>query len=113
VHTAATIAFVMGKAFVFSTDRTMKVVRAKYLARKTMLYRLIKDLQRHRTCRRPNGCAFSRRRLYLIASFVRSHRADLSESEIYVSLLVEDGADIVVVARDREHRKPALAMTAG
>jgi hypothetical protein len=49
---------------------------------------------------------FQRETLELVASYVRSHRADFSATQIYVNLLVEDGDELVVIARDSEHRKP-------
>ena len=105
-HTVVTILFVMGKAVVFSADRTMKVVRAKYLERKALLYRLIKDVQRSPDMTDAELLRFQQETLGLIASYVRSHRGDLSETQIYVNLLIEDGDELVVIARNSEHRRP-------
>ncbi|MDX2051885.1 MAG: GAF domain-containing protein [Polyangiaceae bacterium] len=105
-HTVLTVIFVLGKAAVYSSDRTMKIVQGMYLERKILLYRLIKDLQRHRAMSPGEVSRFQQETLGLIASYVRSHRADFSATQIYVNLLVEDGDDLVVIARDSEHRKP-------
>jgi GAF domain-containing protein len=47
---------------------------------------------------------FQQDALQLIASYVRGHRSDPAGTKIFANLLVEDGADVVVVARDHEHR---------
>lgn len=105
-HSLVTIFFVLGKAVAFSSDRTMKIVQENYLERKVLLYRLIKDLQRHPTMTPSQIETFQRETLELIASYVRSHRADLAATQIYVNLLVEDGDHLVVIARDSNHRHP-------
>jgi hypothetical protein len=106
LHSAITVVLVLGKAAVFSSNRTMKIVHRDYLERKALLYRLIKDLQRHPEMTREEVSRFQREALELIASYVRAHRADFSRTEIFVNLLVEDGDSLVVIARDRDHRMP-------
>src|SRR5262249_8006109 len=48
--------------------------------------------------------------LKLIALYVRDHRQDFSASKVFVNLLVAEGADIVVLARDRSHREASPRM---
>lgn len=43
--------------------------------------------------------------LVLIAKYVRAHREDTNETEIFANLLVPDRHEMVVVARDSSHRK--------
>lgn len=43
--------------------------------------------------------------LELVAAYVREHRNDLSSTQIFASLLVEDKDELVVVARDRAGRQ--------
>lgn len=85
----------------------MKLVGFKYLERKVLLYTLIKDLQRSPTMTDGERARFQRDVLRLIASYVRSHRSDFSETEIYVNLLVPRGDDLIVAARDSDHRLPS------
>jgi hypothetical protein len=106
LHTALSVMAVLGKAYVYSTDRSMKIVRARYLERKLWLYRLIKALQRTPEMTLAELQSFQRDTLCLIASYVRSHRADLWATQIYVNLLIESGDELVVIARDSEHRHP-------
>lgn len=106
LHSAGTLLAVFIKAAIFSSDRTMKLVRFKYLERKVLLYTLIKDLQRAPAMGAAERVRFQSDVLRLIASYVRSHRSDFSETEIYVNLIVEDGSDLVVLARDSNHRLP-------
>jgi transcriptional regulator with GAF, ATPase, and Fis domain len=105
-HTAFAILVLGGRAWRYASPRTMQLVRESYLERKNMLYRLIKEMQ-HRELSSPTDVLrFQTDALQLIASYVRAHRGDGSGTEIFVNLLAESGNDIVVVARNHDHRQP-------
>jgi GAF domain-containing protein len=63
-------------------------------------------MQRRGSLTNPEVAEYQKEALCLIASFVRGHRADPSGTEIFANLLVEDGDDLVVVARNQDHRNP-------
>lgn len=106
LHTCMVLVFAFSRARHFATGGHMPVVERDYLWRKTRLYALLKRLQFGAPMRGHEIATFQQETLELIASYVRSHRADWQRQEIFVNLLREDGEDIVVVARDSEHRVP-------
>ena len=81
-------------------------VEFEYLARKGRLYKLLKMMQRRESLVPSEIAEFQREALQLIASYVRGHRADAKGCEIFVNLLVEEGDQLVVVARNHDHRTP-------
>ncbi|HEY5957242.1 MAG TPA: GAF domain-containing protein [Polyangiaceae bacterium] len=93
-----------GRASSFVAFSHMKVVSKDYVERKIRLYALIKQVQYREGMSVQATGQYQCECLRLIASYVRNHRADWAGDEIYVNLLIEDGDDLVVVARDREHR---------
>ena len=108
LHTALAVAMTFGRAWRWTSPRNMQVVEAAYLERKTLLYRLIKEMQYRVRMSAPEVERFRRDALTLIASYVRGHRADLRGVEIFVNLLVEDGDELVVIARNHDHRLPGV-----
>jgi hypothetical protein len=82
----------------------MQLLRRNYVERKLQLYMLLQDLQRRDRLTRAEVARFQENALALIANYVRDHRADRKGTQIFVNLLVEDGDELVVVARDRPHR---------
>lgn len=104
-HTALAAVLALVKFRVFlAPPSLMKIVRRDYRERKFALYRLVKRLQRDGLRDQSDVVRFQRDVLALVASYVRSHRADTDGSAIFVSLLVEDGDDLVVIARNEERR---------
>jgi len=101
-YTAAWIGVGMIKAYRELSPRMMQLYRRNYLERKLKLHRLIQKM------RRPLCAAeilpFQREALQLIALYVRDHRQDTHGTEIFANLLVEDGDDLRVVARETEGR---------
>lgn len=106
IHTALGVLMVAGRAWRWGSPQNLQLVEHEYLKRKTGLYRLIRRMQRRDALTESEARAFQTEALDLISSYVRGHRADFRGTEIYVNLLVEDGDDLVVVARNHEHRKP-------
>jgi hypothetical protein len=82
----------------------MQLLRRNYGERKLKLYALLQDLQRPEPLAAGEVQRFQQEALALIANYVRDHRADRSGTQIFVNLLVEEGDDLVVVARDQPHR---------
>jgi transcriptional regulator with GAF, ATPase, and Fis domain len=83
-------------------------VKEWYLARKLGLTKVIQALhRREEIAKNPDSVReYQREVLWLIASYVRGYRFDKKGRIIFANLLVPDGDHLVVVARDREHRKP-------
>lgn len=103
-HTVLAIILAGGRAWRYSGPRQTELVEHEYLARKSRLYALLKK-QMYRSEMTPKEVAqFQQDALQLIASYVRGYRADLRGTDIFANLVVEDGEDIVVIARDRDHR---------
>jgi hypothetical protein len=100
------VAMKFGVARRLASSSAMQLVPRGYLERKGLLYRLVLESRRHAEFAPAQVERHQREVLELIAMYVRSHREDASANEIFVNLLVEDGDDMVVVARDRDHRKP-------
>jgi GAF domain-containing protein len=106
LHTVTAILLLYGRAVRLSGPVTLPQVQYQYLARKSRLYRLLKLMQRRAHLTPHEILDFQREALELIVSYVRGHRADLSGTQIFANLLVEDGDDLIVVARNQEHREP-------
>ena len=106
IHTGFALLLVFGRAVRFSGPMMLPQVEFEYLARKGRLYKLLKLMQRREMLTRQEVADFQKEALQLIASYVRGHRADAAGSEIFVNLLVEDGEDLMVVARNQDHRNP-------
>lgn len=80
------------------------IVERNYDERKLMLYKLIHALQERELMTPPQRQAYQREVLELIACYVRDHRRDWAKTTIFANLLVEEDDELVVVARDRDHR---------
>ena len=106
LHTALAIGLLVGRAWRYAAPRTMQPVPIAYLERKASLYRLIKDMQRRESMTSAEILRFQCETLVLIASYVRSHRADTAGTEIFTNLLIEDGDHLKVIARNFDHRNP-------
>lgn len=83
----------------------MELIQQNYLTRKLRLNALIQDFQRQRVMRTEEIQRFRGETLALIASYVRDHRLDKKGTQIFANLLIEDGDDLLVVARDQPHRQ--------
>jgi len=84
----------------------MKLVRYDYDARKLLHHRLVQKMMRAASMS-PNEIAeFQQDALQLVVAYVRAHRADRKGTAIFANLLIEDGDEMVVVARNQEHREP-------
>jgi hypothetical protein len=86
------------------SPKNMQLLTRNYIERKLRLYDLITVTQRHETTTPPEVMKFQRDALILIASYVRDHRADSGKTKIFANLLIEDGDNLIVVARDQDHR---------
>jgi hypothetical protein len=106
LHTVFAVVLTVGRAWRYASPKNMQLVRRGYLERKSLLYRLLKEMQYRERMTAADVERFRVDVLNLIASYVRSHRADTEGTEIFVNLIVEDGDHVVVVARDKDHRKP-------
>ena len=106
LHTALALLLVFGKAWRQAAPRTMQLVAGQYLERKLGFYRLLREMRRPPPTAPHEVHRFQADALRLIASYVRSHRADARGTEIFVNLLVPQGDELVVVARNEEHRRP-------
>ena len=85
--------------------RSAQPVERNATIRSVALNTLISDLLRCNEMTPHERERFQSETLSLVASFVRDHRRDSSSPKIFANLLVEDGDNLVVVARDAEHRK--------
>lgn len=74
--------------------------------RAAILYRVVSDLQRRDELGPEQVADYQRDVLRYIAQYVRDHRRDSATPTIFANLLVEEGDELTVVARDRDHRKP-------
>lgn len=101
----AFIGITIAKRWKDTAPQNRKVVARNYDERKLRMYTLVHAIQQHELMTGPEIVQFQRDTLELIAAYVRDHRLDWSSKPtIFANLLVEDGADLVVVARDSEHR---------
>lgn len=85
----------------------MRLIERNYDVRKLKFQKLIATTQswyEHRPTAREVS-EFQSTTLELIATYMRDHRADLRGRKIFANLLVEDGDDLVVIARSDEHRQ--------
>jgi hypothetical protein len=106
VHTLFALAVLGGRAVRFASPVNMQLVKGEYLSRKNMLYRLLKEMQYRDLKTSEEIWRFQHEALQLIVSYVRSHRADAGGTEIFANLLIESGDELVVLARDKDHRLP-------
>jgi hypothetical protein len=105
-YVVALLAFLGLRAWYSLSPRHMQVVPRGYRERKFRFYRSLTTMQRSEPFTAAEIKRYQEDALGLIASFVRDHRADKAGTTIFANLLVEDGDDLVVVARDRPHRQP-------
>lgn len=89
-----------------TASQAMQMIPRDYLFRKTLLNRIILESRHGQTMSDEQVLRFQQDVLSLIANYVRSHREDSSGTEIFVNLLRIEGDEVVVVARDRNHRHP-------
>lgn len=80
------------------------IVWRNYDERKLALYRLVHATIDRGRMTAPEIATYQRDVLALIASYVRDHRCDWETPTIFANLLVDDGEDLVVIARDQDHR---------
>lgn len=92
------------KSYRDSSPRHMQQLAKGYLTRKIILNRLIQDMSRAPIMSAHEIARFQQEALCLIAAYVRDHRRDVSAKVIFANLLVGDGDEMVVIARDRTHR---------
>ncbi len=84
----------------------MKLVHTNYFDRKARMHHLIRQVLERAIMTPPEKERFQEEALELIAMYVRAHRHDRRDPTIFANLLMLDGDDVVVVARDRPHRRP-------
>ncbi len=94
----------VGRTWNLVSPKHMKLLQRGYTQRKLAMYMLVQDLSRASEMTDQEVERFRSDALALIAQYVRDHRLDMKATEIFVNLLVEEGEDLVVVARDRPHR---------
>jgi hypothetical protein len=94
----------IAKGYRDSAPRHMQPLHQGYIERKLLLYRLISDAPRIATMDSSAIDRFRCEALDLIANYVRNHRRDMKGIEVFVNLLVLEGDEILVIARDKEHR---------
>jgi hypothetical protein len=82
----------------------IKMFERNAAERSATLYRVVTALQRREEMTADEVATYQRDVLRYIAQFVRDHRRNSGIPTIFANLLVVDGEDLVVVARDREHR---------
>lgn len=92
------------KAYRDSSPKHMQQLAQGYLTRKLLLDRLVRDVPRAGIMSPHEIARFQQEALHLIATYVRDHRRDVRAKQIFANLLIGDGDDMVVVARDRPHR---------
>ena len=84
----------------------VKVFERNSAERSATLYRVVADLQRREDLTAAEVERFRSDVLVYIAQYVRDHRRDSGSPTIFANLLIAEGDDLVVIARDREHRTP-------
>ena len=102
-HTLFALALLFPRAVRYGGPHDMKIVERDYVARKNRLYSLLKQMQ-YNVFNAPAVASFQTMALKLIASYARNHRADWSGVEIFVNLLARENDELVVIARDHDHR---------
>jgi hypothetical protein len=105
LHLLAGLFLTLFKAMRYSAPREMKLVEFEYQARKNRLYKLLKQLQYQRDMAPREIALFQQEVLQLIASYVRGYRADMHGREVFTNLVVIDGEEMVVLARNQDHRQ--------
>jgi GAF domain-containing protein len=93
------------KAWRELSPKHMQILQRNYLQRKLALYRLLQILPDALGGSPDQVREFQLEALRLVAQYVRDHRVDVKGTQIFANLLVEDGDDMVVVARDQTHRE--------
>jgi hypothetical protein len=93
------------KAWRELSPKHMQLLRRNYLARKLKLYKLLQASFRGQTMSTAEVDSYRQEALELIASYVRDHRLDTGGTKIFANLLIREGDDVVVIARDRAHRR--------
>lgn len=106
IPSLAVFAYMVQRSRRVGSPEIVKQVESEYLERKAEFYALIKTMCRRDSASSAEVHAFQEATLRLIASYVRGHRADRAGKEVFVNLLVEEGDDLVVVARNVTHREP-------
>jgi len=96
------------KALKTSAPEGLTYLPQNYLDRKYALSAKIENTFRMFEMPPSEIQAFREGVLQIIAQYVRDHRGDRKGRSIFANLLIEDGPDIVVLARDQEHRKPMV-----
>jgi hypothetical protein len=82
----------------------LKAFERNAAERSATLYRALTDLQRREELTGEEVQRYQRDVLGYIAQYVRDHRRNSGTPTIFANLLVVEGDELVVVARDREHR---------
>lgn len=98
------------KAYRELSPKNMQLIQRNYLARKLMVYRIVREMERAPLMSHAEVATYQQEVLHLIATYVRDHRADTKGIQIFANLLVEDGDCIRVVARDRLHRESSVLL---
>lgn len=86
-----------------NSPRNVELVKDGYRRRKLLLYSLIHKREQINAQAPANIANFRQEALTLIAEHVRHSRGDRKGVEIFANLLIADGNEMVVVARDRLH----------
>lgn len=102
----AAIAGAYGTSRKLAGPQTTDVVQTRQKQRALEMQRLISRMPPNRELMtREQTEEFQGDVLRLIANYVRSHREDVNETEIFVNLLVAVGDHMIVIARDKAHRQ--------
>jgi putative methionine-R-sulfoxide reductase with GAF domain len=94
------------KAWKDNAPQNMQFLERNYLERKFALSRHVDDMRRMEQMTPADVQSFREDVLATIAQYARDHRADWKGRSIFANLLVEDGDDLVVIARNEPHRTP-------
>lgn len=94
------------KAWNAHGPENLTVMTKNYRQRKYALRNQIVAMHRMHEMGPQEVLAFREETLRIIALYVRDHQADWDGTKIFVNLLVEDGDDLVVIARNEPHRSP-------
>jgi putative methionine-R-sulfoxide reductase with GAF domain len=104
----ALVTFVGGlllKAVKATAPEGITYLRTNYTQRKYALSAMLDKVYRHRDMNPSEVQAYRQEVLQVITQYVRDHRGDWGGRSIFANLLVPDGDEIVVLARNQEHRK--------
>lgn len=105
LHTIVSLAAVYGRALRYGKPDRSRVERDEH-TRLALLHTIVMEMQHREPLQINELRRYQRDVLKYIASYVRGHRADISGTEIFVNLLQIEGDEMVVVARNEEHRQP-------